>query len=254
MGTQTHSISTPSTWADKVVCWCVRHWLVLLLTTMLLFVIFPFLAPAAMAVGWTGVGDLIYWLYTPFCHQLPQRSWFLFGDKLTYTIDEINYVFPYHDAWNLRRFYGTPVMGWKVAWSDRMISFYTMTPIFGVLYAFLRRADRWVKPMSLRVLFLALMPMSLDAFAHLLNDIVAGDYVSGFRDTNSWLTRLTANAFPGFYTGDQLGTFNWWTRLLTGILAAWGVAFTVFPFFNKIIGEEVQRYCDTGGKITRAPS
>ena len=229
-------------WADQLVCWFFRHWLALLLAPMLLFVTLPFLAPAAMAAGWTALGSFIYWLYTPFCHQLPQRSWFLFGEKLTYTLAEINQVFPSADAWTLRRFYGTPEMGWKVAWSDRMISFYTLTPLFGLLYALLRQAGWRVGPLSWRVLLLALAPMMLDGFTHLLNDAFIGDYTSGFRDTNAWLALLTANAFPGFYAGDHLGAFNWWMRLLTGVLAAWGIAFMIFPFLDRVMGEEAKRY------------
>jgi uncharacterized membrane protein len=245
---QAGRLQTAPTWADQFVCWFLRHWLALLLAPMLLFVTVPFLAPAAMAAGWTTLGEAIYWFYTPFCHQLPQRSWFLFGEKLTYTLAEINQVFPYTDAWTLRRFYGTPVMGWKVAWSDRMISFYTLTPLFGLLYALLRQVGWRVQPLSLQVLLWTLAPLLLDGFTHLLNDTLAGDYTSGFRDTNAWLAVLTANAFPGFYAGDSLGAFNWWMRLLTGVLAAWGVAFTVFPFLNEIIGAEARRYCGGGDR------
>ena len=229
-------------WADQFVCWFFRHWLVLLLTPLLTFVAIPFLAPLAMAAGWTTLGSFIYWLYAPFCHQLPQRSWFLFGEKLTYSLAEISQVVPSTDAWTLRRFYGTPEMGWKVVWSDRMISFYTLTPLFGLLYALLRQAGWRVRPLSWRTLLLALTPLLIDGFTHLVNDSFVGDYTSGFRDTNAWLAVLTANAFPGFYAGDNLGTFNWWMRLLTGVLAAWGIAFTLFPFLDRVMGEEAKRY------------
>lgn len=230
------------TWADQLVCWFFRHWLALLLAPTLISVTLPFLAPLAMAAGWTALGNFIYWLYTPFCHQLPQRSWFLFGEKLTYSLAEINQVFPYSDAWTLRRFYGTPEMGWKVAWSDRMVSFYTLTPLFGVLYALLRRAGWHVQPLSWRVLLLALAPLVVDGFTHLLNDAFVGDYASGFRDTNAWLAVLTGGAFPRFYAGDSFSTFNWWMRLLTGMLAAWGIAFTLFPFLDRIMREEAKGY------------
>jgi uncharacterized membrane protein len=241
--TQTEHFQAAPSWADRFVCWFLRHWLALLLTPMLIFVAIPFLAPVAMTAGWTTLGEVIYWLYTPFCHQLPQRSWFLFGEKLTYTLAEINQVFPATDAWGLRRFYGTPAMGWKVAWSDRMISFYMLTPLFALLYALLRQRQVKVQSLSLRTLLFALAPIVVDGLTHLLNDTFVGDYSSGFRDTNAWLAMLTANAFPGFYAGDSLGTFNWWLRLLTGVLAAWGVAFTVFPFLDRIISKEANRYC-----------
>ena len=41
-----------------------------------------------MHLGWSNLGKTIYNFYIPFCHQLPQCSWFLFGEKLTYTLAE----------------------------------------------------------------------------------------------------------------------------------------------------------------------
>jgi len=246
--TQPIPASTATRWADWLVCGFLRHWLALVLTPMLLFVTVPFLAPVAMAAGWTGLGEWIYWLYNPFCHQLPQRSWFLFGPKLTYTLAEINQVYPYSDEWRLRLFLGTPAMGWKVAWSDRMISFYTLTPVFGLVYAVLRRFKPAMPPIALKVLLLALAPLALDGLTHIANDMLFGVSGGGFRDTNAWLAVLTGNAFPSFYAGDHLGTFNWWLRLISGALAAWGLAFYVFPWTNAIFAEEREHY--TGCKNT----
>jgi hypothetical protein len=214
-----------------------RHWLFLLLAVMLIVTGLPFLAPIFMSIGWTGPATLLYTLYTPFCHRLPQRSWFLLGEKLTYTLDEINRVYPSTDSWQLRLFYGTPEMGWKVAWSDRMISFYTMTPVFGLLYAALGRGR--LRPIHWRVFVLALLP--LDGATHIFSDLISGVSSGGFRDTNIWLAALTGNAFPTFYAGDHFGTFNWWARLLTGLLAAWGIAFFAFPWLDKLFQRQTQK-------------
>jgi len=236
--------SAVHSWADNLIGWIIRSWLALLLIPLLLFVTLPFLAPVAMALGWQQLGMFIYWLYSPFCHQLPQRSWFLFGEQLTYTVDEIHRVYVSTAAWQLRHFLGTPEMGWKVAWSDRMISFYFMTPVFGLVYGLMRRLGWVIRPFSLRFLSLALIPLALDGATHLVNDIFYGMTGSGFRDTNAWLAFLTAHAFPGFYAGDHAGTFNWWLRLLSGMLAAWGIAFTVFPWLDDLIGEEAARFSE----------
>lgn len=231
----TVSTSRITDWANHFVSVLLRHIGTWLLILMLFFVLLPFLAPLFMAWGWVGLGTLIYQLYAFFCHQLPQRSWFLFGEKMTYTLDEIHQVFPYSNAWELRSFVGTPEMGWKVAWSDRMISFYTMTPIFGLFNAL--RRQRRPKPISFRLLLLALLPIVLDGTTHALNDLVAGVVGSGFRDTNAWLAVLTNQAFPGFYAGDHFGTFNWWMRLITGIVAAWGLASFLFPWLDQLFRE-----------------
>jgi len=223
---------------DRLAAAIERHWLGLLLGGMLAVTLLPFLAPVLMAAGWSAAGKLLYTLYTPFCHQLPQRSWFLFGEKLTYTLAEISSVYPSTDPWQLRSFYGAPETGWKVAWSDRMISFYTMTPVFGLLYAALGRGR--LRPISWRILVIALLPMTLDGTTHILSDLISGVSNGGFRDTNVWLTALTNNAFPAFYTGDHLGTFNWWARLATGLLAAWGVAFFAFPWLDRLFQRQIQ--------------
>jgi hypothetical protein len=212
------------------------RWLALVLASLLIVTLLPFLAPILMALGWTRLGELVYTLYIPTCHQLPQRSWFLFGEKLTYTLSEIQQVYPMTDPWQLRFFYGTPEMGWKVAWSDRMISFYTMIPVFGLFYALLRR---WIRrPLPLKVFLLTLLPLVLDGATHIASDMFFGISSSGFRDTNAWLAVLTGNSAPGFYAGDYLGTFNWWMRVITGLLAAWGSAFSIFPWLNELLRRE----------------
>ena len=230
-------------WVDRLVCSFLRQGLWIVLIPLFLFVSLPFLAPIAMAAGWTRIGIAINTIFIPFCHQLPQRSWFFFGDQLTYSLQEINQSYASMDPWQLRFFYGTPEMGWRVAWSDRMISFYFMTPVFGIIYALLRKQGRSINPLPLKIFLLTLLPLALDGLSHVANDLLYGISTGGFRDTNAWLAALTGNAFPALYAGDHLGTFNWWARLLTGLLAAWGTAFYLFPWLDRLLGEEYDRTC-----------
>lgn len=213
----------------------------MLITGMLVFVLTPFLAPLAMHQGWTLLGKIIYTLYSPFCHQLPQRSWFLFGAHFTYPLTYIAQVAGSGDPVQLRSFYGSPTMGWKVAWSDRMVSFYGMIPLFGLLYLMWRRIRPSFGPISWRMLVLLLAPMFVDGFTHMLNDIFYGVSGAGFRDSNHWLAWMTLDTYPAFYAGDQFGTFNWWMRLLTGVLAAWGVALFLFPWLEKLFHDELSQ-------------
>ena len=223
---------------NRIIRAFMRHWLDIILVPLLLFVLLPFAAPVAMHWGWTEVGKAIYLFYSPFCHQLPERSWFFFGDKLTYTVDEIFAVYPYTDGWRLRWFIGTEAMGWKVAWSDRMISFYTMTPLLMWVY---RVLVRYCEPISGRLFVLTLLPMAMDGGTHLINDVLTTVGGWGFRDQNAWLAWLTGNAFPDFYAGHHFGTFNWWMRLLTGLLAAWGLTFWATPWADHWVKAEEKR-------------
>jgi uncharacterized membrane protein len=225
---------------DHAAAFVLRHGLAFVLAGMLTFTLLPFAAPLAMQSGWDTLGHLLYRFYGLFCHQMPQRSWFFFGSKLTYTLAEIQQVSPASSLWELRAFVGTPSMGWKVAWSDRMISFYTLTPLFGIAYVLVRWIRRRIAPLPWTVLLITLLPLAIDGGTHAVSDGLSQiSSASGFRDTNQWLALATVNAFPGFYAGDQLGTFNWWMRLVTGALAAWGIAFTVFPLIDQLIEQEV---------------
>jgi uncharacterized membrane protein len=193
------------------------------------YVLLPFLAPALMAIGWSGAGKAIYFIYSFLCHQLPERSYFLFGPKLSYSLPEIQ------AAWQnttnpliLRQFIGNPEMGWKVAWSDRMISMFTSIWVFGLLwYPFRRR----LPTLPLWGLAIFILPMALDGTSHFISDFWG--IGQGFRDTNLWLGILTNHVFAStFYAGDALGSFNSLMRLLTGISFGLGIVWFGFPFVN----------------------
>lgn len=202
-------------------------WLLPISLLIVLYVGLPWLAPLFMKLGWESAGKAIYLLYTPLCHQLPQRSFFLFGSSSMYSLQEIQ------TAWQntnnplvLRQFVGDPVMGWKVAWSDRMVFMYTTLLLWGTLFWFLRKR---LRPLPWWGFALFLFPMAIDGSTHVISDFTSGIGL-GFRDSNAWLAALTNNTFPAtFYAGDGLGSFNSWMRLITGLLFSLGFVWTVYP-------------------------
>jgi len=206
--------------------WLSRHWFELFLITYGLWVWTPFLAPVFMNIGWSAAGKAIYFVYSFFCHQLPERSFFLFGQKAMYSLNEIQAA--WQDTINpliLRRFIGNEGMGWKIAWSDRMISFYTSIWLFAVAWWPFRQR---IKPLSWWGFALLLLPIILDGSTHMISDLAG--IGQGFRDTNQWLALLTATSFPAsFYAGDALGSFNSGARLTSGLLAGLGIVWLVFP-------------------------
>src|SRR5690606_31561517 len=104
----------------------------------------------------------------------------------------------------LRRFTGSEALGWKVAWSDRMVYMYVAPLLVAIAYAFARH--RRVKPLPLWAFFLLLLPMAVDGGTHWLSDLAG--IGQGFRYTNAWLAGLTGNILPAwFYAGDALGSF-----------------------------------------------
>lgn len=210
--------------------WISSHVFETILIVYGLWGLIPFLAPVFMHIGWTGAGKAIYFIYSFFCHQLPERSFFLFGEKGMYSLAEIQ------TAWQntanpmiLRQFTGNEMMGWKIAWSDRMISFYTSIWFFAVLgYPF----RRTIRSISWWGLFLLLIPIVLDGVTHAVSDL--SGIGLGFRDTNTWLAVLTDYRFPRtFYAGDAIGSFNSLARLMTGLLAGLGIAWFAFPYIFR---------------------
>jgi uncharacterized membrane protein len=193
------------------------------------YVLLPFLAPALMAIGWSGPAKAIYFIYSFLCHQLPERSYFLFGPKLSYSLPEIQ------AAWQnttnpliLRQFIGNPSLGWKVAWSDRMVSMFTSIWVFGLLWYPLRRR---LPALPIWGLALFLLPMALDGTSHFISDFWG--IGQGFRDTNLWLGILTNHVFgPTFYAGDAWSSFNSLMRLLSGVLFGFGIVWFGFPYLN----------------------
>lgn len=209
--------------------WLVRNWIVIFAVGMGIYVGLPFLAPLFMQLGWVGAARMIYWIYSFQCHQLPQRSFFLFGSQTMYSLEEIqaagqNSVNPLV----LRQFIGNPQLGWKVAWSDRMVYMYSGTLIFALLWWSVRSR---IKPLPWWGLILFLLPMFIDGSTHFLSDLAG--LGEGFRYSNIWLAEMTNNALPSsFYIGNALGSFNSWTRLITGLMFGAGVVWFGFPYIN----------------------
>lgn len=217
--------------------WLSDHWFALFIAFYGIWVFTPFLAPLFMHLGWSAAGKAIYFIYSFFCHQLPERSFFFFGPKRMYSLAEIQAV--WQNTTNpliLRQFIGNETMGWKVAWSDRMISFYTSIWAFAALWYPLRRK---IKPLPWWGFLLLLLPLVIDGGTHMLSDMAG--IGQGFRDTNEWLRILTKDAFPAtFYAGDALGSFNSLMRLVTGPLAGLAIVWLIFPYLYQTQGYNQQ--------------
>ncbi len=216
-----------------------KRWFVIFSIFYASFVGLPFLAPILMKIGVTQPAEIIYSVYQFLCHQLPQRSFFLNGEKTMYSLAEIQ------SAWQvtvnpfvLREFIGTAHMGWKVAWSDRMVSMYTSVLFVSWIWYPLRSK---MKKFPIWVFLLFLLPMAVDGTTHMISDF--SGIGQGFRDDNLWLAQLTNMQFPeSFYVGDSLGSINSWIRLLSGLFFGIGVVLFGFPYIGEIFEENTAIY------------
>lgn len=233
--------------------WCFDHWV--LVTSLLLgaMIVIPFLAPVFMRLGWSGPADLIYTLYSLMCHQMAQRSFFLFGPQPMYAISELPVSITPDKLGNmlaLRAFIGNADLGWKVAWSDRMVYMFGGLWLAGALFGWLRHR-RHIHPIGVGAFALLLLPMVVDGGTHLLSDSIGG-LTGGFRYDNRWLADLTGNALPAwFYVGDAFGSFNSWMRLISGLTFGFGSAWLAYPYLNTSIVETAE---ELRAKLRRAGS
>lgn len=213
-----------------------RHWLIIFHLLIAVWVGLPWLAPVFLHWGWDRAASSVYSFYAFQCHQLPQRSFFLFGPKPMYSLAEIQAAWQNTtDPSILRQWIGNVDMGWKVAWSDRMVSMYTSLFLASIVYAFARKQ---VRPLPLWGFALLLLPMVVDGGTHMISDLTG--LGQGFRDTNLWLASLTGSIFPStFYAGDALGSFNSWMRLITGLLFSLAVIWLVYPVIDRFFADYV---------------
>lgn len=225
--------------------WLFEHWIIVFSTAFGVLMFAPFIAPLFMNLGWVTPARLIYSFYSVLCHQMAQRSFFLFGpqqsvamyntNQLPLTVGGTNTPV---DMETLREFLGNAALGWKVAWSDRMVYMYNAFWISGMAFGVLRRRYP-IRALSLFGFVLFLVPMAIDGTTHFLSDLTSG-LSAGFRYDNQWLATLTGHVLPQwFYVGDAFGSFNSWMRLFTGLCFGIGVAWFMFPRIDDAIQDAI---------------
>lgn len=218
-------------WKNRLIHLASYYWITGFSLIFLLFVGLPFFAPVLMELGMKTPARIIYAIYSFLCHQLPQRSFFLFGPQFTYSLKEIKVAWiDTNDPIILRKFIGSPEMGWKVAWSDRMVSLYSGILFFSWIWILIKAR---IKPLAWQSAILFMLPMAIDGFTHMVSDF--SGLGNGFRDSNIWLVKITNSVFPpGFYSGDNWGSFNSIMRLATGFLFGTGIVWFVFPSLSVL--------------------
>jgi uncharacterized membrane protein len=145
-----------------------------------------------MATGHTEAATLVYTLFSPLCHQLPERSFFLFGPQLTYTLQELEDL---TGGSVPLRYIGSPTVGYKMAICQRDVAIHVSIWLSGLLFALVRRR---LRPMSLLTFAVLCVPMFLDGLGQLLG----------------------------------LWQSPWWTRVLTGVLFGTACVWLSYPYIE----------------------
>lgn len=183
---------------DRLVAGLARHWLAVFNTLAGIFIVLPFLAPVFMHIGLTGLGHLIYMVYSPTCHQLPERSYFFFGPQVVYTLPQLEAAHAVPGGLNLLqreflRWPGSPELGYKVAFCERDAAIYGAIFLGGLIFVPIRDhyrgMGRRIRKLPFRVYALMLLPIAIDGLTQLF----------GLRESD-WLLRSITGGLFGFAT------------------------------------------------------
>jgi len=204
---------------DRAIYWLAKHWVVIFNGLAFLYIGLPFLAPVLMHLGAETFGLGIYRLYAPLCHQLPQRSFFLYGPQSSYTLAELFERVSVDELvgqWS-GAFVGNGDVGYKIALCQRDVAIYGTILLAGLLYGLLRGRMR-IRPLPLWAYLMGLVPMGID-----------GGY--------QWITNAADVLFD-----ISIPTYesNPARRVITGALFGLATVWLAYPYvqeaFDEIIG------------------
>lgn len=199
--------------SDRFSRWFSDHYMILLNLFTFLYVFFAFLAPVLMKVGAQAPAKVIYKVYSPLCHQLAFRSFFLFGEQPYYprALAGVDGVITYgqatgfaeNDINTARDFLGNEAMGYKLALCERDIAIYGAILLFGIVFSL---TGKKIKPLPWYLwILIGLGPIGLDGFSQLLSQTGLGIF--------SWLPLRESTPLLRALTGALFGLGTIWFGL-----------------------------------------
>lgn len=201
-------------WVDRLAAWFSRHWLAAINVAIAIYIGLPVLAPVLMANGRPGPARVIYKLYLFMCHELPQRSYFLYGPQAVYSLDQlveaagVNELWGYPVSGDFREFVGSPRLGYKVALCQRDMAIYGAMLLSGLAFAALRKRPRPI-PVWIYIL-VGVIPIGLDGGSQLISYL-----------------------FPRLAPGGVPRESTWVLRTITGALFGWATMWLVLPYLHE---------------------
>lgn len=195
--------------ADKTSYWLTNHYMFLINTILIIFLGLPFLAPVLQKIGANGPAKFIHTIYSPLCHQLAYRSWFLFGEQAAYPRElaglegQLSYEeatgLDSHDVLAAKKFTGNNVVGYKVAYCERDVAIYGGILLFGLFFSI---TGKKIKSIPWYVwIIIGLGPIGLDGV--------------------SQLPSLVANQFDWLPIRESTPILRTFTGLLFGLTTGW---------------------------------
>ncbi len=186
---------------------------------LMLYAFLPFLSPilfsfdseSKLAIG-------IQNIYSKFCHQRPQSSLFLFGNKdsqFFYTLEELKELEVVPKDSNVSSgfgYWGNEEVGYKVAFCIRDIGIYTTLALAGFFLVSFMNFKKKIKKFHWLLILSFMLPMAFDGLLQV--------FVMLFEP--SWI--------PEWYLLSMTKKF------LTGLLFGLGAALLIFPNLKEASG------------------
>jgi len=194
---------------DRFSYWFSRHYIWVISALILFYVGLPFVAPVLLKAQQPLPANVIYTAYSPLCHQLGFRSFFLFGEQFYYprAAAGIPGIQTFGEATGInennllaaRQFRGNETMGYKVALCERDVAIYGAMFLFCVIYAL---SGNRIKPLPWYWwVLIGIFPIALDGFSQLFSQLglPALAQFLPYRESTPTLRVLTGALF-GFTT------------------------------------------------------
>jgi uncharacterized membrane protein len=207
---------------NRGVFWFSKHWLMVFNLLAGLYIGGAVLAPILMQLGQTAAAEALYTFYRLFCHQYPQRSWFLFGERAAYSLDVVM-ARPGMEPSGF--FLGNAAVGYKIAVCQRDVAIYGSFFLGGLVYALLEK--RWDIP-----------PLPIWAY------VVFGILPMGIDGGYQLLTKVLSMFWPAAVTPHETTPF---LRTLTGLLFGLGSLLVVYPRMAPYFDETRQLLAERYG-------
>jgi len=196
--------------SDKFSRWFSNQYMTILNLFTFLYVFLALLAPTFMKIGWEVPGKVIYKVYSPLCHQLAFRSFFIFGEQFYYPreLAGVEGVITYgeasgfdeNDIATARNFAGNDSMGYKMALCQRDIAIYGAILLFGIVFSV---TGKKIKPLPWYLwIIIGLGPIGLDGFSQLLSQTGLSIF--------QWLPVRESTPFLRAMTGAFFGLATAW--------------------------------------------
>ena len=188
--------------------WLSNNYVWFITGILVIFLGLPFLAPVLMKNNQKTPAQVIYSIYSVFCHQLAFRSYFFYGEQPYYPRELANIpnVITYEAATGnsaldiaaARAFEGNETLGYKVAICERDVAIYGSLILAGLLFQLTGKKLKSI-PWYWWVI-LAIIPIGLDGGSQLFS--LGGNWPAWFpiRESTPFLRTITGALF-GLVTG-----------------------------------------------------